>query len=99
MDALEGSAGGEAAGTQQLLLQCSWDGEGEAFSVRAPHSGIGTGLSKFKCNFLKQNKSSRGSGSSTWIMEFVRNGFCICSRIFVIVFKELVTVWGNWHRH
>lgn len=57
MDALEGSAGGEAAGTQQLLLQCSWDGEGEAFSVRAPLSGIGTGLSKFKCNFLKQKQS------------------------------------------
>ena len=38
VDALEGSAGCEAAGTPRLHLQCSWDGEGEAFSVRAPHS-------------------------------------------------------------
>lgn len=38
VDALEGSACGEAAGTQRLRLQCSWGWEGEVFSVRAPHS-------------------------------------------------------------
>ena len=34
-------------------------GGGSFFCARTPLSGIGTELSKFKCNFLKQKKQSR----------------------------------------
>lgn len=49
--------GREAAGEQRLHLRCSWNGGGGSFFTCAPptFSGIGTGVRKFKCDFLKKH--------------------------------------------